>query len=239
MRRSRIVLAAVAIAATGILIACNSPTDSNPPPLSLGRVILADGFEYGTDTLANRYNQVAWGERGFMSTTTAAAHSGTYSLTSDSAKTGIRPYSDFLIDDSIAGIEFYFMAKKAEHIPFFAAIGSSGSEWNGLKVILGIGATATDSLQYIYEWQANKPENRHTCFAPLQYNRWYKLRVECNFNDTTASYFVNDSNIQTIKTKEIYLINRFFVMRDSLGWQGSGPGGPKEYYLDDYTLYKR
>jgi hypothetical protein len=114
----------------------------------------------------------------------------------------------------------------------------SGSEWNGLKVIIGIGTTA-DSLQYIYEWQDNQPENQHTCFAALQYNTWYKFRVECNFNDTTASYFMDDSKIQTIKTVVISSINRFFVMRDSVVTQGPGPQVPKEYYLDDYTVYKR
>jgi hypothetical protein len=34
-------------------------------------------------------------------------------------------------------------------------------------------------------------------------------------------------------------INRFFVMRDSLGQQGPGPGGAAQYYFDDYTVYKR
>ena len=131
------------------------------------------------------------------------------------------------------------MARKAEHIPFFSAIGTGGSEWNGLKAIIGIGTSASDSLQYIYEWQANQPENEHSCFAALQYNTWYKFRVECNFNDTTADYFMNDSKIKTIKTKDILSINRFFVMRDSLGAQGPGPDGHKEYYVDDVTIYKR
>lgn len=235
MRWSHIVLAAA-----GIFIDCDSPTSSKPPLPPPRQVIETDGFEYENDSLATKYNKVAWvGGRGLMSTTTAAAHSGTHSLTSDSTKTGIRLYSNFSIEDSIAGLEFYFMARKAEHIPFFAAIGLSGSEWNGLKAIVGIGTSASDSLQYIYEWQANMPENEHTCFAALRYDTWYKFRVECDFNDTTASYFMNDSNVRTIKTKDITSINRFFVMRDSLGTQGSGPQGPAEYYLDDYTLYKR
>ena len=241
MRRFQIVFAVAAIVAGGIFISCqkdsSDPTEPTPPARN---VILSDGFEYDNDSLAALYNKVAWGGgRGWMSTTTAAAHSGTHSLTSDSAKTGIRPYSNLFIQDSIAGLEFYFMAKQAEHIPFFAGIGCSGSEWNGLQTILGIGTTASDSLQYIYEWQANQPENQHVCFAALEYNTWYKFRVECNFNDTTANYYMNDSKIQTIKTTNVMQINRFFVMRDSLGQQGPGPGGAAQYYFDDYTVYKR
>ncbi|MBN1758953.1 MAG: hypothetical protein JW863_11575 [Chitinispirillaceae bacterium] len=154
-------------------------------------------------------------------------------------KTGIRPFENLSVEDSVAGLQFYFLAKKSEHIPFFAALGSGGSEWNGLKVILGIGATANDSLQFIYEWQTNQPENLHTGFAALQYDIWYKFRIECNFTDTTASYFMNDSLIHTLKTIDILSINRFIVMRDSVGAQGPGPDGPKEYYLDDYAVYKR
>jgi hypothetical protein len=232
-----------AIVAGGIFFGCQKDSSDPIKPTPPARnVILSDGFEYDNDSLAMLYNLVAWsGGRARMSTTTAAAHpgGGTHSLTSDSAKTGIRPYSNLIIEDSIAGLEFYFMAKQAEHIPFFAGIGSSGSEWNGLKTILGIGTTASDSLQYIYEWQANQPDNQYVCFAALEYDKWYKFRVECNFNDTTVNYYMNDSNIQTIKTTDVTQINRFFVMRDSLGQQGPGPGGAAQYYLDDYIIYKR
>lgn len=39
---------------------------------------MEDGFEYDNDSLAARYNKVAWGGgRGLLSTTTEVAHTGT------------------------------------------------------------------------------------------------------------------------------------------------------------------
>lgn len=245
MRRFQIVCAVAVIVAGGIFISCqkksSEPAGPTGPTGPQRNVFLSDGFEYSSDSLANKYNKVAWvGGRGFMSTTTDTAHSGTHSLTSDSSKTGIKLGGAFSIQDSIAGLEFYLMAKKAEQINFFSALASSGSAWNGLYIILGMGISRSDSLQYIYQYDPSKPDSNYTkCFASLQFNKWYKCNIEYSFPDTTVTYSLDDSVVYTRKTPLLSPLNVFLVARDSVVSEGAGSQGSKEYYIDDVTVYER
>jgi hypothetical protein len=219
-------------AITMMFIGCNKGSNPVAPsnPQVPGRYLVTEGFE----TDLSNYNQltyaIGWGK---MSISTGATHSGKQSLSSDSNRTGIKANYD-PISDSIAGLDFYLMAKKAGGINFYAALSRSGSSWNGLFAILGLGIGKSDSLQYIYEIQPVDSTNEHKNFAPVQFNHWYHCRVECSFTDTIVTYSVDDVVVKTIKMPFMSNLGMFVTMRDDSGSQGT-----KDYYFDDVTVYKR
>jgi hypothetical protein len=219
-----------------MFMGCNKKTDPAGPPdptPPARTVIFSEDFE----TDLSLYSQVTYMPGwSMMDTTKAAAHaSSAQSLTSDTNLSGIKRAFYPGIEDSIAGLEFYLMAKQAGQTNFYAALATSGSSFNGLFTIMGMGIDKSDSLWYIYE---NTPTDsatmEHTNFAPLAFNVWYKCNVEYEFSTSTITYFLNDSVILTRTVPTTNAIPLFVTMRDSVGAQG-----PKEYYLDDVTVYKR
>lgn len=232
MRLSGILGIAAAVAVCGISIMCNKDSGTT---IMQRNAVFSEGFEL-TDLSNAGYMQLTYvSGQGMMSISTNAAHSGSSSLTSDSNNTGIRKSLNDAIYDSIAGLEFYLMAKKAEHINFFAAIARPGSSVNGLFTIMGIGIDKSDSLQYIYE---NEPgdtvNNEHKNFAAIVFNKWYKCNIEYDFSNTTLSYYVDGSVVYTKSAPNPMSLQMFVTIRDSSGVQGA-----KEYYIDDVTVYKR
>ena len=219
------ILAMVAIGA--MLIRCNSASPTSSP--SFANVLLSEGFESDAALSALTFAP-GWGN---MSKSTAHAHSGKYSLTSDSNQTGIKEPFD-LIADSIAGLQFYLMATTAEHINFFGALARSGSAWNGLYAILGLGISQSDSLMYVYQYAPNDSTNEQKCFAPLQFNKWYQCNVEFNFTTSVLTYSVDGKVVGTKNTDNMMMLGLFVTTRDNLGSQG-----PKGYYMDDVTIYKK
>jgi hypothetical protein len=233
MTSPRSVCTVVAAGAVLIFMGCNKQTDPAGPIPPARSVIFSEGFE--TD-LAN-YSQVTYMPGwSIMSISTAAAHaSSAQSLTSDTNLSGIKRAFYPGIEDSIAGLEFYLMAKQAGQTDFYVALATSGSSFNGLFTIMGMGIDKSDSLWYIYE---NTPTDsasmEHTNFAPLGFNIWYKCNIEYEFSTSTLTYSLNDSVIHTRTVPTTNAIPLFVAMRDSVGAQG-----PKEYYIDDVTVYKR
>jgi hypothetical protein len=232
MRRSGRVYMLAAAAIVGMFTMCNNDTGptapaNTPPP---GSVIFSDGFETDSAPLQSLTYAPGWGT---MAKSTAHAHSGTHSLTSDSNKTGNKETFS-TISDSTAGVQFYVMATKAEQINFIGAIARSGSSWNGLYAILGMGIGASDSLCCFFQYDPTIGSEQIN-IAPLQFNKWYQCRIENNFATNVITYFI-DGKIAATKTTTSSMMNLslFVTIRDELG-----SPGPKGYYFDDLTVYKR
>jgi hypothetical protein len=176
-----------------------------------------------------------------MSVSSAVAHSGVYSLTSDSNNTGVRKWLDNPISDSIAGMEFYLMAKTSGHIDFHAAIVTMGTSAgmlnNGFSAVLGMGVDMSDSLWYTFQKYDNPQADSdlvHKNFEALEFNKWYKCAVEYDFTAQALTYYLNNTAVYTRSAPGIKKLDMFITERDSLG-----STGPKEYYIDDITIYKR
>ena len=227
MKMSWLFCILVMIAMSAMLIRCNNanPTSSS----SFKNVLLSEGFE-SDSTFSQLTFAPGWG---VMSKSTAHAYNGKYSLTSDSNQTGIKEPFD-LIADSIAGLQFYLMATKAEHINFFGALARSGSAWNGLYAILGLGISQSDSLMYVYQYAPNDSTNEQKCFAALQFNKWYQCTIEFNFTTSVLTYSVDGKVVGTKNTNNMMMLGLFVTTRDELG-----SPGPMGYYLDDVTVYKK
>lgn len=221
------------IAMISILFGCNSKSNNPQAPTDPNRnVLLTENFE--TDLL--KYQQVTYMPGwGMMSISAQAAHSGTHSLTSDANLTGIKKRLDAEIQDSIAGLEFYIMAKKGEQINLFAALCQSGSSFNGLFTIMGMGISKSDSLYFVYE---NTPTDsatmKHQNFAALQFNKWYKCNIEYDFNTSILNYYLDGAVVGTLTVPQAGTLPLFVVLREDLISQGA-----KEYYIDDVTIYKK
>ena len=218
---------------------------SNPETLTvqfgLKNVLYYEGFEgknLDSAGFQKIYNPAAYG---WMSVSTKAAHSGNSSLASDSNNTGLRRWLDDPISDSIAGLEFYLMAKSAGHTDFFAAIvtmgTSAGMLGNGFSTLLGMGISKSDSLWYAFEkWGNPQPDSDlvHKSFAALEFNKWYKCTIEYNFATKQVTYFLDNTAIFTRNAPGFRMLDMLVTFRDGLGEQG-----PKDYYIDDISVYKR
>ena len=220
-------------AAVALFISCSKNSSApEEPTLPTRHVLFSDGYENDLSQYTQVTYMPGWST---MSISTAAAHSGTHSLASDTNKCGIKKILDTAITDSIAGLEFYCMAKRTGQTNFYAALATSGSSPTGLWVIMGMGIDRSDSLKFIYQ---NSPtdiiNNEERNFAALDTNRWYKCNIEYNFSDSTLTCYLDDDTVRTRNVPNPGTLPRFVTMRDSLGSQG-----PREYYLDDVTVYKR
>jgi len=235
MRSLRFMYIIATIAITVILFDCNC-NKTNNPAAPVRNVLFTEGFEADT-ILSDNYQQVTYMTGwGMASVSANAAHSGTHSLTTDSNLAGIKKRLDTEIQDSTAGLEFYLMAKKAEHINLFAALAQTGSTSTGLNIIMGMGISMSDSLYCNYEnaLMDSGPIIMHQNFAALQFNKWYKCNIEYNFSASNITYFLDGAPVKTITVPVTLAIPFFMVMRDNLGASGS-----KDYYIDDITIYKK
>jgi hypothetical protein len=246
MKISRVFYIAAAVTVFGIVGMCNKsgPTSPTPQPRN---VLFTEGFEGNNLDSAGYtklYNPRAFG---IMSITTNAAHSGKYSLTSDSNNTGIRKWmydnngDQIVISDSIAGFEFYLMAKSSGKTDFFAAMVTMGTSAgmldNGFSTVMGMGIDKSDSLWYTFQKYDDPQADSdlvHKNFLALEFNKWYKCAVEYDFTAQKLTYYLDGSEIYTRSAQGIKKFDMFIADRDSAGAQG-----PKDYYLDDITIYKR
>lgn len=243
MRISKVLWIAAAVAASGIVIRCNSTnpaTPTIPPPKT---IIFSEGFE-GNNLDSSGFRVGYRGpEYGWMSITSKAGHNGSkYSLMSDSNKTGIRKILlvDQFITDSIGGLEFYLMASSAGQAEVYAAFGQGGNSLgmlpNGWQTVFGMGIDKHDSLWCLYERysspQADTLLVHKTCGA-LKTNKWYKCNIEYDFNAEKMTWYLDNAPVYS-RSAPNRTIEEFIVYRDTLG--GSGP---KDYFFDDITVYKR
>ena len=221
------------VALSAAIIMCNNPDgvtgiDPGFPP---GTMMLSEGFETDTAQLLQYTYAPGWG---IMSRTMDHAHTGKYSLTSDSNRTGIKKYFDDNIIESVAGLQFYLMATKAEQINFYAAIARSGSAWNGLYTIFGMGISKSDSLEYFCQYAPDDSTNEQKCFAPLQFNKWYQCRIEYDFTTKTLTYLLDGTVVGTKSTPYVSSLSMLVTIRDE-----SGSPGLKGYYIDDISVYRK
>jgi hypothetical protein len=243
MIMSRAFCVVAALAVYGIVVRCNSNSGPITTPIAPPRhVILSEEFE-GTNLDSAGFRQAYRGpDYGWMYITTNAAHTGTYSLTSDSNKTGIRKLLavDQFINDSIAGLEFYCMAATAGQTEFYAAFGQGGNSAgmlpNGWQTVFGMGIDKSDSLWCMYEKydypQADSDLVHKTCGA-LELNKWYKCTIEYDFAAMVLTYYLDNAPVYSRSAPQ-RTIEEFVVYRDTVGAQG-----PKDYFIDDITIYKR
>jgi hypothetical protein len=233
MRMSRMVYAMAAVVMGGMTFRCTTENSPTAPPDNVpGNVILSEGFEGDLSD----YRQIMYTSgNGMMSLSTQHARFGKGSLTSDSNNTGIKKTFDPSIDDSIAGLQFHFMATRASHTNLLVALCKPGSSANGLFTIMGMGIGKSDSLQYVYEENPFDPAVRERrSFAALALNKWYKCKIEYNYADTTLTYSVDDAQVYRRGATSPMTLSIFVAMRDSLGAQGASG-----CYLDNVSVYKR
>jgi hypothetical protein len=247
MRLINVLCKAAAVTLCVVVVMCNSNNGPTALPPSQHTIILSQGFEGNNLDSAGYtkiYNPRAYGP---MSITKKTAHTGAYSLTSDSNNTGIRKWlynsngDQVSISDSIAGMEFYLMAANSGKTDFFAAIVTMGTSAgmldNGFSTVLGMGINKSDSLWYTFQKYDNPQADSDLVqknFAALEFNKWYKCAMEYDFAAQKLTYFLNDSAIFTRSAPGIKKLDMFITMRDSLGTQGT-----KDYFIDDITIYKR
>lgn len=212
-------------------------------PFQPRNVIISEGFE-GNNLDSVGFRKAYRGDDyGWMSITNKVGHNNSsYSLSSDSNNTGIRQLLtvDQFIKDSIAGLEFYLKATSAGQSNFYAAFGQGGNSAgmlpNGWQTVFGMGISKSDSLWYMYEKYSYPQADSdlvHRNFEELKLNKWYKCNIEYDFSKGKLNYYL-DNSIVFSKTAPKRTIEECIVFRDTLGKQG-----PKDYYLDDFTVYKR
>jgi hypothetical protein len=236
MKMSRIVYAIAAITVAGVMISCNNDGPTNPNPItpeSLGNanVIINEGFEGDL----SGYKQIVYdGQEGMMSISKQVALKGTGSLTSDSNSTSIKSRFETEIFDSIAGLQFYIMAKKKSQTNTIASMCKMGSSVNGLYTIFGMGISKSDSIQCVFENSPLDPINEYKNVASFQLNKWYQCKVEYNFSDTTLTYYLDGNVVYTRTAPNPMMLQYFVIMRDRAGAQG-----PSGYYIDECKVYRR
>lgn len=159
-----------------------------------------------------------------MRITDEAAHSGMYSLTSDSSKTALESShntmyriatdsgetiryngADYLIkNERRVGIQYFIMAKEMGEANFILVIGQHSDFFLGrggmdLLDFFGIGFAPNDSIQCLYV--DNFKESQDTMIAPIKLNTWYKCNIEIDFPDTrtdssgSVTYYLDDVNV--------------------------------------------
>jgi hypothetical protein len=231
------ILAAVAVG--GTLVSCSKTSIPSAPGPALGSIVLSESFEESPDSLASLYAQVSYAPNwGLMTITDSAAHTGKQSLTSDSNCVGIKGTIGMEVEDSTVGLQFYLMAKRPEEINLNAGLAQLGSAGNGLFAFVAMGIDKSDSFTCLYQQQ---PYNGNSGtgviqknVVPLGFNKWYKCNIEFNYTNDTATYFLNGAVVYKVNFGGLGGISELFAMRDSLGSQG-----PKDYYLDDITVYQK
>jgi len=100
-----------------------------------------------------------------------------------------------------------------------------------------MGIDKSDSLWYTLQKSDNPQADSdlvYKNFAALEFNKWYKCAIEYDFNLQKATYFLNGLVVYTRSAPGIHVLDMFITMRDELGSQG-----PKDYFIDDITIYKR
>ncbi|MBN2188633.1 MAG: hypothetical protein JW699_04205 [Chitinispirillaceae bacterium] len=183
-----------------------------------------------------------------MSITTAAAHQGTHSLTTDSNMTAL--YHVELpanrVESGTAGVEFYLMAQTPGQANFGVLIGQNPGSSGAITPAFGIFFDPSDSIKCMVfnTW----PEIRSfTALAPVQADKWYKCGVEVNFTDSTVSFYLDDVPMHTesvagmMADQSLMGIDRVLVFRDQLQVLPATTAveGTKPYYVDDIVLYKK
>jgi hypothetical protein len=184
-----------------------------------------------------------------MRISTAASHTGTHSIISDSNRTALvykvipllEP-TDLSAVHYVAGVQFYLMASAKGQANFSVQLGQDNGSSGGLGKSFGFGFDKSDSIKTTsYDtWGGLSPES-DSMIAPIQLNHWYKCNVEVDLGTTwTVTWRLDGEVVKSspLPTQEMNRIDRVLVFR------GAEPGlagaeGTKPYYADDIVLYTR
>jgi hypothetical protein len=221
--------------------------DTNPTAPAGSSLLFSEGFGGDLSKWDGIY-QVSGAEKyKQMRITTAAAKSGTHSLTTDSSMTALchRELADSPVDTGIAGVEYYMMAQTLGQINFGLEIGKDPGSSGAVTPAFGIFFDPSDSIKCIVHntWPA---VDTQIAVEKITASRWYKFKVEVNMTDSTANYFIDDNKILTLKLidnlKDAYPlgINRLLICRGTMGMNfSSSAEGVKPYFIDDIVYYKK
>jgi hypothetical protein len=243
------------LTAGSMMIACNNSSPTNPPPTppsdtppapSGVTVLFAEGFG---DTLGAWQPDylIKYGDPTYprMRITTAAAHTGTHSVTSDTSWSALEYVIPNQLYTGTVGVQFYIMATAKGEANFSVQYGQNAGSSGGLGHAWGLGFGHNDSLvAYLYDYMSGTQYQDSSLF-PMQLNHWYKCVVEANFNDSTFTYYVDDQKVRTatVPAQDWYGLDRLIVYRGTNPYdeaQGlDHQSGPKPYYADDIVLYKK
>jgi hypothetical protein len=215
------------------------PPDSAVPLPSGTTLVFKEGFGEGLTRWEVSYMINIVDNYPQMTISTAAAHSGTHSITSDASRSALVYNIDPRLEAGTVGLQFYMMATAAGQTNFSVRFGQNAGSSGGLGKAFGFGFDKTDSVKTIYydSWEMN-PEI-DSMLAPIQMNHWYKCVVEINFAAGTAgniTWKLDDAVVQTkpLPVSEMYGIDRALVFRGM-----DGADGVKPYYADDIVVYTK
>jgi hypothetical protein len=252
MLRHILFAGAVMACVGGALTGCSKKNPAEPPVSetptapSGTTLVLAEGFGGDLSKWADHYMVTSSEIYSLMRITTDAAHTGTHSITGDSNMTALLfalPDTE-RVENGIAGVQFYIMAKELQQANFTVGIGASPSSSGGVQPLFGIGFDPSDSIKCTYYDMYYPYNNGHgdSLIAPITPNHWYKCVVEANFSDTTITYSIDDVQVRTfpMDTTRIMGISSLVVLRGMTGVNNAPSAeGPKKYYADDIVFYKK
>jgi hypothetical protein len=206
-------------------------------------VIFNDGFEGDLSKWSSSYMLNPVDPRlPRMTITAATAHGGQHAITTDSNSTALMLVIDSTaafpkmkpIEDGVAGVEFYFMARSAGGINFTMEIGQNAGSSGGLGYCYGIGFDPSNRLKCTYSDLYNDLRN-DSLYTPLEAGYWYKATIEVSFTAKTVNYYLDGVQIRTMPLHDgIFRLDRVLIFRGM-----DGAEGPKQYYADDLTLYTK
>jgi hypothetical protein len=224
--------------ATATLIQCNT---EGPVQVDDGRTVLFnEGFEGGLSKWEGMYMVNAEEIYTKMRVSSDAAHGGKNSLTGDSNMTALYHVESNRVESGVVAVEFYMKATNPAKANFGVQIGQNPGSSGAVSPSFGIYFDPSDSIKCIFftSWPSNDVQ---TMVAKIIPDHWYKCRVEVNFENSTALYYVDDQKVHTQTfTSEISLmgIDRVLVYRGKYGKDFSeSTDGAKPYYVDDITFY--
>ena len=235
----------------GMVIITGCGDSGTTPVNTYGTVLLSEGFESGIASLRWEGKYMVSSEEQYtqMSITTAAAHTGTHSITADSNLTALIHQELDRVESGIVGVEFYMKAQTKSKANFGVEIGQNPGSSGAVSPAFGIFFDPSDSLKCT-AFNSFPQLDSQRLVAPIQADHWYKCKVEVNMTTSIVSYYIDDALMHTAKCVDtaagvgsginLHGIDRLLVVRGQFG-KGyvEASDGPKPYYLDDITYYKK
>jgi hypothetical protein len=218
-------------------------------PSAATAILFSEGFGNGLSKWESTYMVLVNDFYPQMRITTAAAHTGTHSITSDSNRTALVYRIVPRLEPSnpaaahyIVGVQFYIMASAAGQANFSVQFGQDNGSSGGLGKAFGFGFDKSDSIKTTFydTWAGLSPEV-DSLLSPIQLTHWYKCNVEIDLGTTwTATWTLDGKVVKTmpLPTSEMNGIDRVLVFRGAEAGM-TGADGLKPYYADDIVLYMR
>ena len=255
MFRKTFYIGTAMVCALSVLTVCNNPVTpqggggETPAAPAGAKVIYADGFGGDLSKWETNYMINMGDFYPHMQITTAAAHTGTHSITSDSSRTALLyALADSIsVRTGIAGVQFYLMAKALDSANFTVEIGKNAGSSGGLGYAFGIGIDPNNSLKCKYFDMLGNPSVKDSMIGAVQLNHWYKCVVEVNFSTKMITYAIDNTTITMAMpaTADMSKVDRLLVYRGQTVLRADGytndpcKDGPKQYYADDIVFYQK